>query len=219
MHKEAIFMSETSCCGAGRNDLPWEGRGASLDISGCRFSLYPMSGGFVETILGALEKTDTSKVYSASDALSTVYRGKLLHVADAVRGVFANAYAPGLHLAMEGQFSKGCPGDHDGDSYLAEDGEAKNFAQTKDIRFPVQCKIALYPLGVPGYIDLIARVFRMAEEAGLSPEIIHYATRLGGDFHAVMDYLTSVCEYCGNNAPHFALTFTLSANSPTEESK
>ena len=40
-----------SCCQ--REDLPWSGRGATLDISGCRFSLYPMDSDFVSIILGA----------------------------------------------------------------------------------------------------------------------------------------------------------------------
>ena len=43
-------------CGCQREDLPWSGRGTKLDISGCRFSLYPMDSDFVSIILGALEK-------------------------------------------------------------------------------------------------------------------------------------------------------------------
>ena len=113
---------ETANCGCCRDDLPWEGRGTNLDISGCRFSLYPMTDNFVSVILGALEKTDTSAVWSQSDALSTVYRGKLPYVADAVRALFINAWQPEVHMALEGQFSKGCPGDTDGDSLLDREG-------------------------------------------------------------------------------------------------
>ena len=116
---------ETANCGCCRDDLPWEGRGTNLDISGCRFSLYPMTDNFVSVILGALEKTDTSAVWSQSDALSTVYRGKLPYVADAVRALFINAWQPEVHMALEGQFSKGCPGDTDGDSLLDREGEPR----------------------------------------------------------------------------------------------
>ena len=84
-------MQQEGCC-CQRKELPWSGRGTSLDISGCRFSLYPMDSGFVSIILGALEKTDTSAVWKQSDALSTVYRGRLPYVADAVRGLFVNAW-------------------------------------------------------------------------------------------------------------------------------
>ena len=139
--------TENCCTGCNRPDLPWAGRGTELPIAGCRFTLYPMSDKYIEIILGSLEKTDTSAVWSETDALSTVYRGKLPYVADAVQALFLNAYRPGVHMALEGQFSKGCPGDVSGDSVLNREGEAPNAALVKDIHFPVHCKLALYPLG------------------------------------------------------------------------
>jgi len=206
-------MEKSSCCN--NADYPWAGRGTNLDISGCRFSLYPMDSGFIPIILTALEKTDTSKVWSLSDALSTVYRGSLPYVADAVRGLFINAFQPDVHMVLEGQFSKGCPGDMDGDSYLAESGQPPNLSNVQDMHFPVMCKIALYPLGSGDYMDLIANVFRMAETAGLEPKTIHYATRIDGDVHRIFDYLEKVCAYVQNAAAHYVLTFTLSVNSPS----
>ena len=148
--------TENCCTGCNRPDLPWAGRGTELPIAGCRFTLYPMSDKYIEIILGSLEKTNTSAVWSETDALSTVYRGKLPYVADAVQALFLNAYRPGVHMALEGQFSKGCPGDVSGDSVLNREGEAPNAALVKDIHFPVHCKLALYPLGDAQYIDEIA---------------------------------------------------------------
>ena len=208
---------ETANCGCCRDDLPWEGRGTNLDISGCRFSLYPMTDNFVSVILGALEKTDTSAVWSQSDALSTVYRGKLPYVADAVRALFINAWQPEVHMALEGQFSKGCPGDTDGDSLLDREGEAPNRAKIQDRHFPVLCKLALYPMGTGDYIDEIAKVWRMAEAEGLNPKTIHYATRIEGDVQKVFDYLEEVCRQMEQSVPHYILHFTLSVNSPTNE--
>ncbi|OUQ17071.1 YkoF family thiamine/hydroxymethylpyrimidine-binding protein [Lachnoclostridium sp. An138] len=208
---------ETANCGCCRDDLPWEGRGTNLDISGCRFSLYPMTDNFVSVILGALEKTDTSAVWSQSDALSTVYRGKLPYVADAVRALFINAWQPEVHMALEGQFSKGCPGDTDGDSLLDREGEAPNRAKIQDRHFPVLCKLALYPMGTGDYIDEIAKVWRMAEAEGLNPKTIHYATRIEGDVQKVFDYLEEVCRLMEQSVPHYILHFTLSVNSPTNE--
>lgn len=207
-------MQQSCCCG--REDLPWSGRGTVLDISGCRFSLYPMDTDFVPIILGALEHTDTSAVWSESDALSTVYRGRLPYVADAVRGLFVNAYKPGIHMALEGQFSKGCPGDCDGDSLLDFDGPAPN-SQVREKGFPALCKLALYPMGVSDYIDHIAGVYRMAQDAGLHPESIHYATRISGDIHQIFDYLEQVCRRMEQAVPHYILHFTVSVNSPTKE--
>ena len=208
---------ETANCGCCRDDLPWEGRGTNLDISGCRFSLYTMTDNFVSVILGALEKIDTSAVWSQSDALSTVYRGKLPYVADAVRALFINAWQPEVHMALEGQFSKGCPGDTDGDSLLDREGEAPNRAKIQDRHFPVLCKLALYPMGTGDYIDEIAKVWRMAEEEGLNPKTIHYATRIEGDVQKVFDYLEEVCRLMEQSVPHYILHFTLSVNSPTNE--
>ena len=208
---------ETANCSCCRDDLPWEGRGTNLDISGCRFSLYPMTDNFVSVILGSLEKTDTSAVWSQSDALSTVYRGKLPYVADAVRALFINAWQPEVHMALEGQFSKGCPGDTDGDSLLDREGEAPNRAKIQDRHFPVLCKLALYPMGTGDYIDEIAKVWRMAEAEGLNPKTIHYATRIEGDVQKVFDYLEEVCRLMEQSVPHYILDFTLSVNSPTNE--
>ncbi|MFV0352569.1 MAG: YkoF family thiamine/hydroxymethylpyrimidine-binding protein [Oscillospiraceae bacterium] len=209
-------MSKNSCS---RADLPWEGRGASMDISGCRFSLYPMHSQYAQIITEALQKTNINNVWHITDATSTVYRGRLLHVVDAVRGLFVNAYKPDVHMALEGQFSKGCPGDVDADSYLAKGDALLNTPAIANKHFDVKCKIALYPLGQQEYIDLIAEVFYMAQQAGLSPKTIHYATRIDGDVHQVMDYLQKVCEYVQQNASHYVLTFTLSVNSPTQEEK
>ena len=122
-------------------------------------------------------------------------------------------------MALEGQFSKGCPGDCDGDSLLDRQGPAPNQALAAERHFPVLCKLALYPMGVGDYIDQIAQVWRMAEDAGLAPVTIHYATRIDGDVQDVFTYLTHVCELM-ENAPavhHYVLHFTMNCNSPTEE--
>lgn len=72
---------------------------------GCRFSLYPMCDDFISIILGALEKTDISAVYSFTDRVSTVYQGGTDSVVDAVKGLFVNAFADGVHMCLEGVFS------------------------------------------------------------------------------------------------------------------
>ena len=102
---------------------------------------------------------------------------------------------------------------------LNREGEAPNAELVKDIHFPVHCKLALYPLGDAQYIDEIAKVWYMAQEEGLNPKTIHYATRIDGDVQDVFTYLTHVCELM-ENAPavhHYVLHFTMNCNSPTEE--
>jgi len=46
------------------------------DITGCRFSLYPMTDSFISAILGAISKVRTDKVWKETDALSTVCQGE-----------------------------------------------------------------------------------------------------------------------------------------------
>ena len=213
------MSSENCCSGCSRPDLPWSGRGTDLPISGCRFTLYPMCDDFINMILGSLEKTDTSAVWSETDALSTVYRGKLPYVVDAVKALFLNAYRENVHMAIEGQFSKGCPGDVSGDSVLNREGEAPNKESIKDIHFQVHCKLALYPMGDADYIDEIARVWYLAKESGLEPQTIHYATRIDGDVQEIFSYLHKVCELMENSEKvhHYILHFTMNCNSPTVE--
>ena len=69
---------------------------------GARFSLYPMSDKFIPIILGALEKTDTTGLYSNTDRISTVYGGSAENVVTAVENLFVSSYTEGVHTAVEG---------------------------------------------------------------------------------------------------------------------
>jgi uncharacterized protein YqgV (UPF0045/DUF77 family) len=191
---------------------PWNGCGTQKDITGCRFSLSPMCDNFIPLILGAIEKVDTKKIWSATDALSTVYRGKRVHVMDCVKACFAQINDGKTHITMEATVSKGCPGDTDGDSHLAEDDIPLNNSQKK---FDVLCKIAFYPLGVADYIDHIAHIVNTAIDRGLYAESSHYATVLKGDVNDLFDYFDAALTYAEQNISHYVLQITLSVNSPT----
>lgn len=212
-----MCKNETGC--AAPVSCPWSGRGAGSDITGCRFSLSVMDGRYADIILGAVEKTDTSKVWSATDSLSTVYRGKRSHVVDAVRACFTHAYTPGVHMTLEATFSKGCPGDTDADCYLSEDDALANAPSLGGIRFPADGKIAFYPLGVPDYMEHIAAVVRMAMEKGLYSQSSHYATMLHGDAAALFAYFDEALAYAQDRISHYVLECTLSVNSPTPGAK
>ena len=138
---------------------------------------------------------------------------------DAVSALFASAWTEGVHMAIEGQVSKGCPGDVSGDSKLTYEGEAPNHAIVEAATQPCLCKLALYPMGVGDYIDDIARVWRMAEDRGLNPQTIHYATRIEGSIRGVFAYLTDVCKLmeASESVHHYVLHFTINVNSPTVE--
>lgn len=189
------------------------------EITGCRFSLYPMSDEFAPIILGALEKTDRSAVWSESDLLSTIYRGKREYVFDAVKAIFVNAWREDVHMTIEGSFSKGCPGDISGESKLDFTGEAPNYLSGKSNNIEADCKFSLYPMGRGDYMEDIKDVVSMAHLRGLNPKSIHYATRINGQINNIFSYLEEVCKHMENLASHFIVHFTISVNSPTKEEK
>lgn len=216
--KGAFLMSENEkkpyvtygSCGCGTC-------GATKEITGCRFSLSPMTDNFVSIILDSIAKVDTSKVWKATDKLSTVYRGKRNHVLDAVKACFIRSWREGVHMTMEATFSRGCPGDRDADFFLSEDDVLMNEPEIADIHFPVSCKIALYPMGVPNYMEYIAHVVNLAIDRGVYEKSAHYASFLEGDVQDLFRYFDEATDYCDKNLKHYIMEITLSVNSPTQE--
>ena len=86
---------------------PWNTCGATTPITGCRFTLAPMSDQYIDIILGAVAQTDTSKIWSETDKTSTIYRGNMVHVIDSLKACFINAYRAGIHMTSELTFSHG----------------------------------------------------------------------------------------------------------------
>lgn len=173
------------------------------NLFSCRFSLYPMDSDFVSIILGALDQTDTSAVTSASDAMSTIYAGPQNSVLDAVEGLFVNAFRPGVHMALEGQFA--WEGQPDG-----ETGPTPNRARNAGRHFPMLCKVTVYPA------ERMADALELAGQAGLQPVEAPCALRLRGDVQAVFDYLHRLCGVLRQQQAAGA-HFTVSVNSPTAE--
>ena len=112
-------------------------------IVGFRFSLHPMSNEFVSIIKGALQDTDTSNVWMHTDDVSTVMRGKQVHVFNVAKAITLNAAKTGAHVALSGTFSAGCPGDTSADVYLERGDVVANNDQTKQY---VSSQFALYPM-------------------------------------------------------------------------
>lgn len=208
--KQYVTYGQNCGCGCGAT-------GATKEITGCRFSISPMTDNFVEIILGAIQKTNTDNIWQQTGKLSTVYRGQQIHVEDAVKACFINAYHGNVHMTMEATYSKGCPGDTDQDYPSAEGKEPANEAVVRDIHFPLCCKIALYPMGIPNYMEYIATVVNHAIDLGIYESTSHYCTVLQGDVQEIFDYIHYVNEYCGKELSHYIFEVTFSVNSPTAE--
>src|SRR5690625_4740236 len=115
----------------------------SSKIAGVSFSINPMSDDFVKIITDALDNVDTSKVWVKTDKVSTTIRGKLTHIFDVSKAMFLHAAKTGVHVAFQATYSFGCPGDSEGDVYMAEDDVLMNKNTTQSIKQPIAAKFSL----------------------------------------------------------------------------
>lgn len=90
-----------------KSNCPWCTTGASVPITGCRFTLAPMSDDYISIILGSIAQIDTSRIFSKTDKTSTIYRGSTHHVIDCVKACFIHAYRANVHMTSELTFSQG----------------------------------------------------------------------------------------------------------------
>src|SRR5699024_6427175 len=153
-------------------------------IAGCRLSIHPMSDNFIEIITNALEKVDTSKVWMQTEDVTTTVRGKMVHVFDVTKAIFLHAAKTGEHVAFQGTYSIGCPGDSDGDVYMAADDKLQNADTVKDMQQPAAAKFSLYPLGGGNYMDTIYEQIEAMKQQ-VTVQSSHYSTKLHGETLAV----------------------------------
>lgn len=182
-------------------------------IIGFRFSLYPMAANFVEVIKRALEETDTSNVWMHTDDVSTVIRGKQIHVFNVAKAISLSAAKTGEHIALCGTFSAGCPGDTQGDVFLNKGDEVAN---TDDTKHYVSSQFALYPMNNPAYMDIIYREVDRAKERGVFNESMHYASGIHGDIHEVFAFYDEAFTHARSEEhKHLVMTVSMSINSPS----
>jgi energy-coupling factor transport system substrate-specific component len=188
------------------------------EITGARFSIYPMSDRFVDIILSALEAVDTSKVWMESDDVSTCVRGRSEHVFDVVKAIFLESSKNGDHVVLQATFSNGCPGDSAGDVYLSENAERLNEQNSAEIKQEVAVQFALYPMGIPTYMNVIMDQCQLAQDQGTFTKGVHYASRLDGDANKVFKTLEDSFQGAhDSDSTHIVMTVAMSANSPSKK--
>ena len=170
---------------------------------------------FINIIKGALQDTDTSRVWMHTDDVSTVIRGKQQHVFDVAKALTLHAAKTKEHIALSGTFSAGCPGDTAGDAYLDAPDEPANEDASKQY---VSSQFALYPMNNPGYMEVIYREVERAKEFGVWNDSMHYASGIHGDIHEVFSfYEMSFSSACSAKHPHLVMTVSMSLNSPSHK--
>lgn len=184
-------------------------------IAGCRFTLYPMTDRFVDVIMAALDEVNTSKVWKETDDVSTCIRGKIVHVFDVTQAIFLHAAKTGEHVAISGTFSIGCPGDTDADVYLDKIETPQNKTTMEKLSQQAGCQFSLYPLGREDYMDTIYQQIDLSKHHDVKVSPVHYATRLDGDVKAIFHALQEAFDHVQESVTHVVMTFTISANSPS----
>lgn len=188
----------------------------SSRIAGCRFSVYPMSDQFVDIILGALKQVKTDKVWIQTDDVCTCVRGRIEHVFDVTRAIFAFTAASGVHAVFNGTYSIGCPGDSKGDAFMSEDDIPVNAALGAAADIETSGHFSLYPLGTENYMDIIYTEIERAKQKGTLTQGIHYSSRLDGTLSQLFDTLQDAFENAiSHEKSHLVMTTVLSVNSPS----
>ncbi|MEQ6389208.1 YkoF family thiamine/hydroxymethylpyrimidine-binding protein [Bacillaceae bacterium S4-13-58] len=187
-------------------------------ITGARFSIHPMTDKFVEVILGAIEKANTSKVWMETDDVSTLVRGRSSHVFDVVKAIFIYASQNEMHTALNATFSHGCPGDTTGEVFLAEDDKKMNEARLAPLTQYVTSQFALYPMGAASYMNTIMEQVELASSDKVTVQGVHYATQLKGNVHDIFTVLEKSFLDCQKgDSTHIVMTVNMSANSPSHK--
>lgn len=190
----------------------------SVDVTGCKLSIYPMKDQFVDIILGAVNQLNQVKlpVWSQTDLFSTTYRGRQENVVNVVKTACQLAYHDDVHTVFELTFSKGCPGDVDADRYLNEAIQPV-IVSTELKNFHVDCKYSFYAFGDADYMQDIVHIVDLATQAGLKPQSMHYATALSGTVEDLFRYFDQALTYAHEHIRHYVIEATISVNSPSLE--
>ncbi|MDP9319794.1 MAG: Ykof family thiamine-binding protein [Chloroflexota bacterium] len=184
---------------------------------GARFSIYPMTDRYVPVIQDAIDGIPalaSSGLEVETDDVSTFIKGDRNAVWATLEGAFAKAARSGEHVVMTVLVSHGCPGEE-----LCEidprTGTADAAQPHPGAGVPVSCQWSLYPLGEPGYMDVIYTAIADTKDAGVFATGRHFVSHLNGDLDRVLGSIRRAFDVSCESAAHVAAHITLSANSPT----
>ncbi len=183
---------------------------------GARFSLYPMTDRYVPVILGAIDKLAASGLEVETDDVSTFIKGDRNAVWATLEDSFAKAARTGEHVVMTALVSHGCPGEElcEIDPNTGRAGDARPHPGTG---VTVSCQWSLYPLGEPGYMDVIYKAVADTKTDGVFSKGRHFVSHLEGDLDRVLSSIRRTFDQACESASHVTAHITLSANSPTRK--
>jgi energy-coupling factor transport system substrate-specific component len=199
-------------------------------FSGAQLSLYPMSDGFVDIILGAIGALDPYRpeFRIETDDLSTLIVGPPEKLFPAMRDLFGAAAASGRHCGVSARVWRGCPGEPDDPICTPVSGSLHSGSLAERIAAARQAvdaaeptgqqavaQFSLYPLGADGHMDEIYGCIDFLKQSGVFDKPKNFCTKLRGDAGPVFATLSEAFLRFGAPEAHLALDLTVSANSPS----
>ena len=187
-----------------------------VDITGCRIGVYPMSDDYVSIIIGAIDKTNTKRVWSHTDSMGTIYRGLQEDVIETCKALICHAYRDRVHMTSSMTFSKGCPGDVEAD-YLKDIKQAYSNIDYEHADKPCEATISFYTFARNDYMDRIHDVIELCDDLGVSSNNSHYSTVLKGSISEIFAAYDKILSYAHQHLDHYVLETILSVNSPSHK--
>lgn len=181
------------------------------------FTLSPMSDDFVRVILNTLDKTNTSKVWMETDDVSTVIRGKSVHVFDVTKAICVYAAQTGKHVSFQARYSLGCPGNEETEAFLSMDDKKEHTYTVEDEKIYAAAKFSLYPIGAADFTETILnQIEKMKTYVKVSR--VPTATKLEGSLTAMFNGLEEVFDATVDaGADHVVMVVSVSMNSPSHQ--
>lgn len=188
-----------------------------MEITGASFSIHIMSDDFKQVIKDALVQTNATNVWLQTDDVTTVVRGKTVHVFDVTKAILYYASESGAHVSFHATYSFGCPGDSTGDIYLETHDTPVNVQKINSSKQYAAAKFSLYPLTGAAYMNTIyEKIETMKEYVKVIP--VHYATKLEGNLFTIFAGLEKIFqETIKQEAGHTVMTVDFSVNSPSHD--
>ncbi len=182
---------------------------------GLRFSLHPMADNFIEIIKGALREANTENLSVHTNDVSTVLRGKQLHLFDSAKAIAIYASKSGTHIAFNGTFSI----DGTEETFeIEKENLALNEPTIREMKQYVSAQYVLYSLNTPIHQSVIHQEIIHAQERGIFKNTVYDSIGIHGDIHDVFAFLDeSFTRAHLMKRTGVVLTVNISINSPSHK--
>jgi hypothetical protein len=191
---------------------------------GARVTVAVMSDRYVQVILDAIRRADTSGLVLETGDVSTYAGGAETDLLRWLTDVAAVVAESGEHASITVHLSRGCPGEARCDLPGGAGPRAVAAPSGRKTGYLAAAEWALYPLAddvragtEPDHMRDIYAAIATAQENGTFRESAHFVTRLEGDVGTILETVVGAWAAVGATVQHVTSHVTLSINSPSHE--